>query len=107
MRFIDADALIEAFYKRKRTLDDEIYLRVPAELVYQIIGNAPTVEYPFYKEAYQTGYEEGKNERPQGEWVFTDDDYGFWHCNQCKTVGSPHNNFCQNCGASMNKENKE
>ena len=28
------------------------------------IDNAPTVEYPFYQEAYQTGYEEGKNERP-------------------------------------------
>jgi len=35
----------------------------------KIIDNAPTVEYPFYQEAYQTGYEEGKNERPQGEWV--------------------------------------
>lgn len=29
------------------------------------IDNAPTVEYPFYREAYQTGYEEGQNERPQ------------------------------------------
>lgn len=31
------------------------------------LDNAPTVEYPFYQEAYQTGYEKGKNERPQGE----------------------------------------
>ena len=64
--------------------------------LYQI-DNAPTVEYPFYQEAYQTGYEEGKNEkptinckdcdgyeagysaglkdaeRPQGEWVRKED----------------------------------
>ena len=33
------------------------------------IDNAPTVEYPFYAEAYQTGFEEGKNERPKGEWI--------------------------------------
>lgn len=33
------------------------------------IANAPTVEYPFYAEAYQTGYEEGKNERPKGKWL--------------------------------------
>lgn len=28
------------------------------------IEDAPTVNYPFYQEAYQTGYEEGKNEKP-------------------------------------------
>ena len=33
--------------------------------LYQI-DNAPTVKYPFYQEAYQTGYEEGKNERQKG-----------------------------------------
>ena len=30
----------------------------------ELIDNAPAVKYPFYQEAYQTGYEEGKNERP-------------------------------------------
>ena len=37
-----------------------------------LIDNAPTVEYPFYQEAYQTGYEEGYNakyERPQGDLI--------------------------------------
>lgn len=33
--------------------------------VLEEIDNAPTVNYPFYQEAYQTGYEEGKNERLQ------------------------------------------
>ena len=36
-------------------------------IIGEIIDNAPTVEYPFYQEAYQTGYEEGKNARPQDE----------------------------------------
>ncbi len=35
---------------------------VPTLAFIQIINNAPTVEYPFYQEAYQTGYEEGKED---------------------------------------------
>ena len=79
--------------------------------IFDIIDNAPTVEYSFYQEAYQTGYEEGKNEkptinckdcdgyeagysaglkdaeRPQGEWARHDEwrsgEYigGFYHVN--------------------------
>lgn len=30
--------------------------------VWELVVNAPTVEYSFYQEAYQTGYEEGFNE---------------------------------------------
>lgn len=60
---------------------------------------------------YSIGYRDGtldarhhyenQNRKWKGEWIFTDDDYGFWHCNQCKAIGSPHNNFCPNCGANM------
>ena len=39
------------------------------------IDNAPTVEYPFYQEAYQTGYEEGQNEIPQS---------GCKDCDECE-----------------------
>lgn len=35
--------------------------------ILDIIDNAPTVAYPFYQEAYQTGYEEGKNEILKGK----------------------------------------
>lgn len=37
----------------------------------EAIDNASTVEYPFYQEAYQTGYEEAKKklERQQGEEI--------------------------------------
>ena len=30
--------------------------------LFDLIDNVPTIEYPFYQEAYQTGYEEGKKE---------------------------------------------
>ena len=55
VRLIDANALKEEFLKYKPYAVDFLSL----------IDNAPTVEYPFYAEAYQTGYEEGKNERPK------------------------------------------
>ncbi len=37
-------------------------------------------EYPFYAEAYQTGYEEAKKEfeRPQGDWIITNREEEFY-----------------------------
>ena len=82
MRLIDANALKEDFKQRyekaeqwiEKAKDEEIKIRATATRdfiaeVIMTINNAPTVDYPFYQEAYQTGYEEGKNERPQGEFV--------------------------------------
>ena len=63
------------------------------------IDNAPTVEYPFYAEAYQTGYEEGKNERPKGEWVLNKDKNP--ECPFCHHSFTYWGNFCGNCGAKM------
>lgn len=64
------------------------------------VKNAPTVEYPFYQEAYQTGYEEGKNERPQGKWIIEHD----WvHCFPCGHEQNYPSNYCPNCGADMRK----
>lgn len=65
MRLIDADEL------KKCAIPCEVHNGALTDLcvpLYQI-NNAPTVEYPFYQEAYQTGYEEGQKdfERPQGE----------------------------------------
>ena len=83
IRLIDANALKEDFVERYRKAeewitkakDEEIKIRAEATRdfigeVIMTIDYAPTVEYPFYAEAYQTGYEEGKNERPQGEREF-------------------------------------
>ena len=70
-----------------------------------LIDNAPTVKYPFYQEAYQTGYEEGKNERPKGEWI----PYTLWDykCSNCEKVYGREYNFCPNCGAEMRKGGTE
>lgn len=89
-------------------------------LVMDMIDNAPTVEYPFYQEAYQTGYEEGKNERPQGEWeeshiiscgkiLQMQLDVIEHKCKNCgrwsiKWVRTIPDNFCPNCGAEMRGE---
>lgn len=53
MRLIDADALKPAFSNSPLIdfTDDDIF---------EVIDNAPTVSYPFYTEAYQTGFEEAK-----------------------------------------------
>jgi len=69
-------------------------------------------EYPFYAEAYQTGYEEAKKEfeRPKGEWIvsgYIDTCRGYVaKCSCCKedTVGG--GNFCPNCGADMREGEK-
>ena len=44
------------------------------ECILTYIDNAPAVEYPFYQEAYQTGYEEGKDASPKCEWIKIDED---------------------------------
>ena len=68
MRLIDAEdlkkALKEAHINMELTFDIATF-----NCVMSTIDNAPTIEYPFYAEAYQTGYEEGKNKKPQGEYV--------------------------------------
>ena len=73
----------------------------------ELIDNAPTVNYPFYQEAYQTGYEEGKNARLQGEWIcvtkstfpqYQPDEY---KCPFCNVIVHRKTNYCEYCGASM------
>lgn len=96
VRLIDANELQQEYIKEngKRLL---------------LIDVAPTVEYPFYAEAYQTGYEEGKNERPQGEWVkivnkiSETETETRWECSECHNpdyrLGEAE--FCSFCGAKM------
>ena len=73
MRIIDADELKEDFKSRlalcnewiEKAKDKETKIRASAVKAYiseviMTIDNAPTVEYPFYAEAYQTGFEEAK-----------------------------------------------
>lgn len=73
------------------------------------IDNAPTVEYPFYAEAYQTGYEEGKNERQKGVWIMnkTSARGRNYTCTNCKKVSRNKFDFCPNCGADMMEDGKQ
>lgn len=100
MRIIDADALLEELKKTDR------YFMLKAD-----IDNAPTVEYPFYQEAYQTGYEEGKNERPRGEWISNNIDNSRInrgrHCSICNYIVEFSTNYCPSCGAYMIYEETE
>ena len=65
---ISRSALLEAFANSEHIKETTDGLDVMETLaIKEVIDNAPTVEYPFYQEAYQTGYEEGKNERPQSD----------------------------------------
>lgn len=53
-----------------------------------------------YSTAYKSGYEKGKADRPQGEWI---DFKNGWKCNACEKWNSEKSNFCPNCGADMRK----
>jgi len=44
---------------KTREIINQAYRQGWNDAIDAIIDNAPTVEYPFYAEAYQTGYEEG------------------------------------------------
>lgn len=66
-RLIDADALHDTILRDEKLDGKDVNWAV--NRIISHILNAPTVEYPFYAEAYQTGYEEGKNERPKGKWL--------------------------------------
>ena len=131
MRLIDADKLKEVNLSIcdncLNSSNPTIFCRkCPLTDFVKTIDNAPTIEYPFYQEAYQTGYEEGHIDgvlqgeklyaRPQGEWLYPDADIvigkrrvgkSYRVCSNCKESFSnniPWNaNFCPNCGAEVIK----
>ena len=104
MSLIDAEALKKAVEQEyNETLDGIVKFGI--EKAYNLIDNAPTVEYPFYQEAYQTGYEEGKNERPHGKWIYKccyGDEYP--QCSNCGEINDVITNFCPDCGADMRSD---
>ena len=99
MRLIDADALSEQLVKTYEKAPTEKALLFVA-LLLKNNEQVPTVEYPFYQEAYQTGYEEGKNERPQGKKI-KKRHYGWVYCSECDSLLGQQDKFCWNCGADM------
>lgn len=60
---ISREALKEEIVKLCERINANNGITVPTLAFTRIIDNAPTVNYPFYQETYQTGYEEGKTAR--------------------------------------------
>jgi len=52
-----------------RLIDADEFFKTFPELAIEPYVNAQTVDHPFYQEAYQTRYEEGKNDRPQDDLI--------------------------------------
>lgn len=120
MRLIDADELIETYEKETGySWNAKGILECPK----CFIDNAPTVEPDCksckqYDDGYNyglnIGYNKGKKERPQGEWIkaqgewVTDTVYkiGF-KCSECDGHFEYPYNFCPNCGARMQKGGAE
>ena len=105
MRLGDLDALKEVITANHYLLssrNNSIDYGMFTTGIIQAIDNAPTVEYPFYQEAYQTGYEEGKNERPQGKWIVkSNGTTHYYACDKCGSAGDIQDKFCRECGADM------
>lgn len=110
MRLIDADAL--------RAEYQAILDRGDMFCEYDIVGmvdDAPTVDaipnkegYEMYNKGYMSGYERGKEDRPQGEWIEDSIYEGYMKCSNCNSDaewldggGQFLPNFCPYCGADM------
>lgn len=87
----------------KKAFEDTVCIEpMPYAFVKQIIDNAPTVEQrDNFDLGYIQGLEDGKNERPQGEWLYIDNEWGTFQCDKCKKHSSINYYFCPNCGADM------
>ena len=81
----------------------------------EIIDNAPTVDTTEQEEfAYNEGYAHGlERKRPQGKWIYKEFDVesGISHSYWCSNCGEPKSqwcgDFCQRCGAKMQKGGAE
>ena len=108
MRLIDADALKEA-------INDNGCRHSHYFDIFDVIDNAPTIEYTF-KEAFQKTVCEQRlycPERPHGKWIDNGSSgyYGTreWYCSSCKFRWiacrreslDPDWRFCPTCGADM------
>lgn len=84
------------------------------KMVCEILSENGKCEYPLHKEAYQTGYEDGLNARPQGEWIDHSETDGYVECPFCGSLTTCWRNkaveelhYCFNCGAELGKGGAE
>ena len=62
------------------------------------------IEQMAYDIGYQRGYEKGKADRPQGEWIFHsewEEYYCRYECSLCGRTYDYDMNYCGFCGARM------
>ena len=114
MRYVDADKL----YPDCRTIDGKLAISQSQ------LANATTVEPETMQlaliddirqkqmsadKAFLEGYEKGKSERPQGEWIMnkTSARGRNYTCTFCKNVSRNKFKFCPSCGARMVKDGGE
>ena len=60
--------------------------------------------------AFDEGYEKGKADRPQGEWIYTDNPLRLddeWACSRCGNISFARTIFCDRCGARMKGADNE
>lgn len=115
MRLIDADELRKRLRKKNIPISGaDVYF------VRQLIDNAPTVDTNCpncdsgYAQGYSDGYLKGKEERPQGYWIYNRPNpqtgANIFRCSICNhetqsfTCGIKNpkfDNYCGNCGADM------
>lgn len=56
------------------------------------------------KEAEYRGYMKAVAERPQGEWIYTNNPLRLddeWECSRCGNISFVKTNFCDRCGSKM------
>lgn len=85
-----------------------------SNIVEDCIDNAPTLEFycPYLSdEEIKQPCLQGPCERRKGEWKYTHDTFSKRICNKCNysqvIVDGMSDNFCPNCGASMQKGSAE
>ena len=101
----------EVQYTQEFCIEHQIDYSISMQMLEMVIDNAPTVDINTeLSVAYLKGRRQGQSEeRPQGEWVYvTMSTLGLQiaRCTNCNEKAYGMTDFCPNCGAKMDKEDK-
>lgn len=91
MRLIDADYLLDVLRVHEDEWDTPDETWRPESDYAGAIKAAPTIEAEPVR---------------RGEWVREDEYSDLWVCDQCGFAGEYKDNYCPNCGARMDGDNK-
>lgn len=94
-RYIDADAILKDMCKLCTNFVMDASICEEKECAYTLlVKSAPTVDVQEVK---------------HGHWIEINSDMGIYRCSQCRETvgGQTGSNFCPNCGAKMDEEEKK